>query len=125
LQVRYLQAPWIKSHGTQVFSCRKFSRPFYFFLLHSLPPLPFECFNLKAASSFYVPLLAILFLYWRIYLVARKRIRRRQQVMGHIFSYQDDMFGFKSFSLFSLERINIIIFRVFLDSFSLSYFFMN
>jgi hypothetical protein len=32
------------------------------------------------ASSFYVPLLAILFLYWRIFLVARKRIRRRQQV---------------------------------------------
>jgi len=31
-------------------------------------------------SSFYVPLLAILFLYWRIFLVARKRIRRRQQV---------------------------------------------
>lgn len=32
------------------------------------------------ASSFYVPLLAILFLYWRIFLVARKRIRKRQQV---------------------------------------------
>lgn len=32
------------------------------------------------ASSFYVPLLVILFLYWRIFLTARKRIRRRQQV---------------------------------------------
>ncbi|XP_058838702.1 5-hydroxytryptamine receptor-like isoform X4 [Topomyia yanbarensis] len=32
------------------------------------------------ASSFYVPLLVILFLYWRIFLAARKRIRRRQQV---------------------------------------------
>ncbi|XP_035901648.1 5-hydroxytryptamine receptor-like isoform X2 [Anopheles stephensi] len=31
------------------------------------------------ASSFYVPLLVILFLYWRIFLAARKRIRRRQQ----------------------------------------------
>lgn len=31
-------------------------------------------------SSFYGPLVAILFLYWRIFLVARKRIRRRQQV---------------------------------------------
>lgn len=33
------------------------------------------------ASSFYVPLLVILFLYWRIFLAARKRIRRRQQVI--------------------------------------------
>ena len=33
------------------------------------------------ASSFYVPLLVILFLYWRIFLTARKRIRRRQQVI--------------------------------------------
>ena len=38
------------------------------------------------ASSFYVPLLAILFLYWRIFLVARKRIRRRQQVISADFS---------------------------------------
>lgn len=37
------------------------------------------------ASSFYVPLLAILFLYWRIFLVARKRIRRRQQVISFRF----------------------------------------
>ena len=29
------------------------------------------------ASSFYVPLLVILFLYWRIFQTARKRIRRR------------------------------------------------
>lgn len=36
------------------------------------------------ASSFYVPLFAILFLYWRIFLVARKRIRRRQQVKVYI-----------------------------------------
>uniref|UniRef100_A0AAG5DKZ3 G-protein coupled receptors family 1 profile domain-containing protein n=1 Tax=Anopheles atroparvus TaxID=41427 RepID=A0AAG5DKZ3_ANOAO len=33
------------------------------------------------ASSFYVPLLVILFLYWRIFLAARKRIRRRQQML--------------------------------------------
>lgn len=32
------------------------------------------------ASSFYVPLLVILVLYWRIFQTARKRIRRRQQV---------------------------------------------
>lgn len=32
------------------------------------------------ASSFYVPLLIILVLYWRIFQTARKRIRRRQQV---------------------------------------------
>jgi 5-hydroxytryptamine receptor 1 len=31
-------------------------------------------------STFYGPLIAILFLYWRIFLVARRRIRRRQQV---------------------------------------------
>ncbi|XP_037917927.1 5-hydroxytryptamine receptor-like isoform X2 [Hermetia illucens] len=31
------------------------------------------------ASSFYVPLLVILVLYWRIFQTARKRIRRRQQ----------------------------------------------
>jgi 5-hydroxytryptamine receptor 1 len=29
------------------------------------------------ASSFYLPLLVILFLYWRIFQTARKRIRRR------------------------------------------------
>lgn len=34
------------------------------------------------ASSFYVPLLVILVLYWRIFQTARKRIRRRQQVGG-------------------------------------------
>uniref|UniRef100_A0A182UFK4 G-protein coupled receptors family 1 profile domain-containing protein n=1 Tax=Anopheles melas TaxID=34690 RepID=A0A182UFK4_9DIPT len=34
------------------------------------------------ASSFYVPLLVILFLYWRIFLAARKRIRRRQQTIS-------------------------------------------
>lgn len=39
------------------------------------------------ASSFYVPLLAILFLYWRIFLVARKRIRRRQQVNRRYFLF--------------------------------------
>lgn len=39
------------------------------------------------ASSFYVPLLAILFLYWRIFLVARKRIRRRQQVYRRNFCF--------------------------------------
>lgn len=33
------------------------------------------------ASSFYVPLLVILVLYWRIFQTARKRIRRRQQVI--------------------------------------------
>lgn len=33
------------------------------------------------ASSFYVPLLVILVLYWRIFQTARKRIRRRQQVL--------------------------------------------
>lgn len=32
------------------------------------------------ASSFYLPLLVILVLYWRIFQTARKRIRRRQQV---------------------------------------------
>lgn len=36
------------------------------------------------ASSFYVPLLVILFLYWRIFLTARKRIRRRQQVINFL-----------------------------------------
>ncbi|XP_055694852.1 5-hydroxytryptamine receptor-like isoform X2 [Lutzomyia longipalpis] len=34
------------------------------------------------ASSFYLPLLVILVLYWRIFQTARKRIRRRQQVSG-------------------------------------------
>ncbi|EDS36295.1 conserved hypothetical protein [Culex quinquefasciatus] len=36
------------------------------------------------ASSFYVPLLVILFLYWRIFLAARKRIRRRQQLSPYL-----------------------------------------
>lgn len=35
------------------------------------------------ASSFYVPLLVILVLYWRIFQTARKRIRKRQQVGTH------------------------------------------
>lgn len=39
------------------------------------------------ASSFYVPLLVILFLYWRIFLTARKRIRKRQQVRIKIIIY--------------------------------------
>lgn len=43
------------------------------------------------ASSFYVPLLVILVLYWRIFQTARKRIRRRQQVIietiTHIYIY--------------------------------------
>lgn len=33
------------------------------------------------ASSFYIPLFVILVLYWRIFQTARKRIRRRQQVI--------------------------------------------
>lgn len=49
------------------------------------------------ASSFYVPLLAILFLYWRIFLVARKRIRRRQQVnTSDAFSFRFFYFRFSS-----------------------------
>lgn len=36
-------------------------------------------------SSFYFPLLVILVLYWRIYQTARKRIRRRQQVITFMF----------------------------------------
>lgn len=32
------------------------------------------------ASSFYLPLVILLVLYWRIFQTARKRIRRRQQV---------------------------------------------
>lgn len=39
------------------------------------------------ASSFYVPLLVILILYWRIFQTARKRIRRRQQVNIDIFKF--------------------------------------
>lgn len=49
------------------------------------------------ASSFYVPLLVILFLYWRIFLTARKRIRRRQQVnkvqIKNLFILRFEMFG--------------------------------
>lgn len=52
------------------------------------------------ASSFYVPLLAILFLYWRIFLVARKRIRRRQQVNR---SDRLRAFSFVSFSFSTLR----------------------
>lgn len=43
------------------------------------------------ASSFYVPLLVILFLYWRIFLTARKRIRKRQQVRINFFFYIKSM----------------------------------
>ena len=50
------------------------------------------------ASSFYVPLLAILFLYWRIFLVARKRIRKRQQVIRCGFSFFLTLIFFRSFS---------------------------
>lgn len=39
------------------------------------------------ASSFYVPLLVILVLYWRIFQTARKRIRRRQQVNSFQFLF--------------------------------------
>lgn len=39
------------------------------------------------ASSFYVPLLVILVLYWRIFQTARKRIRRRQQVIKNIYNF--------------------------------------
>lgn len=34
------------------------------------------------ASSFYLPLLGILFLYWRIFQTARKRIRRKHIITG-------------------------------------------
>lgn len=40
------------------------------------------------ASSFYVPLLVILVLYWRIFQTARKRIRRRQQVKLYKYIYR-------------------------------------
>lgn len=36
------------------------------------------------ASSFYLPLLVILILYWRIFQTARKRIRRRINAAAHI-----------------------------------------
>lgn len=36
------------------------------------------------SSTFYVPLLVIFVLYWKIFQTARKRIRRRRQVKGQI-----------------------------------------
>lgn len=60
------------------------------------------------ASSFYVPLLAILFLYWRIFLVARKRIRRRQQVNKRCFCFLYFSFSHFSFGLFSFPNVCLV-----------------
>lgn len=43
----------------------------------SPPSLLLQIF--ATCCTFYVPLLVILFLYWKIYLIARKRIQRRTQ----------------------------------------------
>lgn len=66
------------------------------------------------ASSFYVPLLAILFLYWRIFLVARKRIRRRQQVISiRLFSSFLFLFGSLSSFFTFLQSSLLVSARVF------------
>lgn len=41
--------------------------------------LSFSSQIFATCCTFYVPLLVILFLYWKIYLIARKRIQRRTQ----------------------------------------------
>ncbi|KAH8270900.1 hypothetical protein KR018_011721 [Drosophila ironensis] len=46
---------------------------FYSFFCHCIPQIFATC------CTFYVPLLVILFLYWKIYIIARKRIQRRAQ----------------------------------------------
>lgn len=63
------------------------------------------------ASSFYVPLLAILFLYWRIFLVARKRIRRRQQVNILSTFFYLYFFLFFYFTLLAISRAYVYFFQ--------------
>lgn len=68
------------------------------------------------ASSFYVPLLVILFLYWRIFLTARKRIRRRQQVnkVQIKFIYLTfEMFGCELYFTFLFLYLLIIFARIY------------